>query len=191
MSVTDEVGFDDPRETMDEDPPSSAGEGRVLLEEVRKRRRELESEREPMELDIPGYEGLVVAKYQPVPFEELKKIADKVEKLQRKKNPRAELFGMMDTLIWANVSLHIRDRNGALQNLDPDDPSVVTYGSLERLQPLLELPFEPKSARQAVFLLFVKNELAIAQHHNEYTTWLGDASKDDQETLLGESSGTR
>jgi hypothetical protein len=141
------------------------------------------------DLEIPGYGGELVCRYNPISWDELKRIGEKVEKM---KHPRRELLGQADTLIAACEQFFVRVK-GELEPLDPDDPVAIRYD--DRLAKALGFDAKnsdgsAKTARQIVletFGLAVNPELAVTAQHNELAEWMQGANQEADEELLGES----
>lgn len=158
-----------------------------ILDKIKTRRVELQRERH-LDKDIPGYSGRLVARLNPVPWDDLKKISKKVEKL--KDNPRVELISHTDTIIAATAQLLVREvPGGPLKPLHEVEgaESETPIGWDERLIKALDLP-DAKSARGILWRVF-SNDYAVTVFHNEFMEWQKEADPEADEELLGESVG--
>jgi hypothetical protein len=117
----------------------------------------------------------LVGKYRRLSYNEIEKIARKVE---RSKHPQKSLMAQVDTIASALVEMCIRLPDGTIKSLgdiipgqDPDLPVLYdnTLGEF--------LGFDPEgSARKAVLATF-NNDLAIPGHHNELATWFQESAE--------------
>jgi hypothetical protein len=135
------------------------------------------------DFDIPGYDGVLVARYRRDPdiWDKFRKMADK---LQKSKNPRKELLGQCDVLIKTCDGFFLR-QDGILYPLNEaaKDRGLDLGGDLDesikydnRLAAFLD--FEASSARQVVLSLF-NNELAVTAHHNDVGEWMQSSRTED------------
>lgn len=170
-------------------PSNGNGTGNVYsyLDAIKERRQRLGEER-LLTLPIPGYDGMLVARYHYVDgmYDDLKKI---IERAERSKHPRRELYGQMDVLILAckEILLHAPDDEMADENgLIPIDPETTT-----RFDPHLAeiLDFEAARARDVVNAVF-RNALAVAQQNNELMEWAASNQDEINSETEGKSAGT-
>jgi hypothetical protein len=143
-----------------------------LLDELRRQRDEI-GEDQRVDLDIPGYNGKLVARYRRVEYEELATIAKRVNK---SKHPQKELRAQCETIATACVEILIR-QEGELKQLGPtagvgDGP--VKYDA--RLGQVLG--FDPQGSGVAAVLAAFNNEVAIPSHHNELAEWFAEGDAD-------------
>jgi hypothetical protein len=168
---------------------SSNGVGRPAsyLDVIKAKRRQLGEER-LLTLAIPGYDGLLLARYHYIDgmYDDLKKIVDKAD---RSKNPRRELYAQIDILILACKEILVKapeddmaDENG-LVAIDPE--TTTRFDS--HLAEILE--FDAKRSRDVVYAIF-QNGLTIAQQHNEIMEWAASNQVEIDEETAGESKGT-
>jgi len=161
---------------QDEEAAGARTDNGSLLSRIRERRAQLQEERH-LDLDIPGYDGMLVARYRPLPWDEVKKIGEKVEK---SKNPRKELYAMADVLVRACDSIWFRDpETNELRPVQSGEP--VRYD--DRLAEALG--FTADSARQVLLATF-NNDLAVTAHHMEAAEWMQASDVEVNEDLLGE-----
>ncbi len=166
-------------EVMQTPEPRTSG-GASALSELRKKREAIGQERR-LKLEIPGYDGELVAVYKPIEWDRLKKVADKAEKSGAH---RKELNAQADTIALACVTILGRkegtDEMVPMHELYPaefgDSPAV--YDS--RLAKALG--FEADTARQCVLRLF-NNDLAVTAHQNELGEWMQSSRIEDDESF--------
>lgn len=168
-------------EEMDLETPTNGSIDDSIKQRLRERRKEI-GDKKPEDFDLPGFNGELVVTYHALPWEDHKQIAEQVEK---SKNPKAELYGQMDTIIRATDNIRIR-HNGALHPIPGSDGEPVKWDNV-----LGEfLGFDPQgSARRALWETFGGNEIIITTHFNEVTTWMQSVDKEAGEEFLGESKG--
>lgn len=165
------------RDAPTEAPEIESRAGSSLLDELRAKRAEATQDRR-LELDVPGYEGLLVVRYRPTTWEEDKKIS---EKLERSKNPRKELYAALDTLITACDQILLRKHDGTLVPIEQEDPSQgdepVRFDG--RFAAIMGL--ETGSAREVVLATFKHNHRAIGVHGEELGKWLAEVNSEGDE----------
>lgn len=147
-----------------------------LLDQLRVIREELGKARETA-LEVPGYEGLLFVKYQYVDgmWDEMKKIGQAVEK---SKNPRKELYGQADTLLFACKEVVVYQPERADADENGYCPILPNQGVTKFDENLAEaLGFEAKTAREVLFGVF-RNHLAISKQHNELMDWAASNQRD-------------
>jgi hypothetical protein len=164
--------------------------GASLLQQADKRR--LERERN-LFLDVPSWDGDLVAEYRVVPKEELRLIAERAMRRAKNKESRA-IENDMDLLATANVGLHARDPESGDRVPIEDGYGIVTYG---RIAPILGKEEEIKSNSDAIRYLMAErnndgtwqeNIVAIGIHAQSVSRWMRDPSKrgTSLEDMLGE-----
>jgi hypothetical protein len=159
------------------EPPES------VMQRLREKRKSI-SERNEIDIDIPGYDGELVARYRLMEGHEFELIGKKVRR-QFKSTADRLTYGSADTLIAACVNILIRGADDRLYPLGdliglPGEP--IRYD--DRLAEFLK--FEANSARDVILGVFANNELALAQHQVKFARWTSDTSKDVSEDFLGE-----
>jgi hypothetical protein len=122
--------------------------------------------------DIQGYDGMLVARYRILTFDEARAIGDKNRRGQN--NPRFLLYAMVDTLTEACEELLYRDAEGKLIPLDQTKP--VRYD--RRLSE--ELGLGGENSRQILLALF-SNDVAVMAHHEEVQEWMKSGRREDDE----------
>lgn len=148
------------------------------LDRIKGRRAELLEDRH-VDLAIPGYGGDLVGRFRPVEWEQLRKIALRVD---QSKDPRRELEGQATTLIRACRGIYIR-QDGELVPIGDDDLAPVRFD--KRLAELLDI----EGADTALGVLFevFANDLAVTAVHNRLAAWMDRSDEEVAEELLGES----
>src|ERR1700758_5533561 len=88
-----------------------------LRDRLAAKRQELMGERTFL-LPIPGYDGIIAARYRPLSYEALRRIIRKNGSAADNATAESELATALDVLIQANVELVERDDEGAYRTLD-------------------------------------------------------------------------
>jgi hypothetical protein len=158
---------------LESELPDPAPSGLDQLREVRK---EIAAD-DHHDLNVPGYRGLLVARYHRIDWEEIAKIRRKAARAAAK-NPAVEpdVRATSDLLALACAGLHKRVDGElvALQDLDPSLGSEpVTYDD----RGARALGVAASSAREAIAQIFV-HDSAIVLHGQELMLWLGQANEE-------------
>lgn len=178
-------GHDDELANIETSLEIEGGEG--LIGRLREKRRNIRKTR-TLTLDVPGYGGEIVARYKALPWEVLKRIGEKAEKL---KHPKKELIAHADTIAMACTGLFWREPGSTklvplgvvLRSESPD----LTFADAAVLADAFD--FRAKNAREAVFGM-INDEILVTAHHNEVAEWMQSAEREDDETFVGESEST-
>lgn len=153
-----------------------------LMATLRAKREALGAERR-LELDIPGYAGLLVARYKPVEWDVVSKIGDRVN---RSNSARSEVFGAADLLIACCEEILTRkgeelvplneapELEASLREVLGDQP--VRYE--QRLADAFQ--YEAVTAREVVIGLF-RNDYALIDQHREVLNWLRESGDEDDQ----------
>lgn len=169
-------------QTSPEEEEQPEEQDRSIMDRLRSRRAAVGNEA-TTQLDIPGYEGELVATYRLMDSKELDAIGRKVTKQFPRDRAQQALFGSVDTLIAACVELGFR-QNGTytpLQEVAGTDYPVTYDSALAEF-----FGFETKTAREVLFGVFVGREPAILRHQMELAEWMTGAEGDLAQDLLGE-----
>lgn len=180
-------GHDDepvqPEEPTVESPVSAAGEEESVLDRLKRRRDEIRAKSD-IDMDIPGYDGELVAKFKRMPWEALKKIAENAE---ASRSSLKELFGHADVLATACEALYIRRQlPGGESQLTPlnelyhDDFGDVPVRFDPRLSTWLGLRIDGNPTARKVVLAVFNNDLAVTAMHNELGAWM-QSSKNEED----------
>lgn len=134
------------------------------LARLREIRESFKGERH-IDLDVPGYQGILVARYQPVLWETLKKIGKRAEK--SKANPEFEVLAAADTLAHACIGMYCREEDGSLTEVTFEgEPCRYDHGLASHLgfdEPSL-------TVRQIVRATF-PDSLALVAHYGDVMEW--------------------
>lgn len=162
----------------------------TLLQEAQKKRQKRER---TLFLDVPSWNGDLIAEYRVVPPEDLRRIAEGA--LRRARNGRPEPAENDISMIIAScIGLYMKNPEGEGRVALEDEFGIVKY---DRIAGLLGKEDEIKDNRTAVRYLmserdenggWTPNVLAISLHANAIAKWTKDPSKNsaDVDELLGE-----
>jgi hypothetical protein len=154
------------------------GANATLLNQLRDKREALKGDHY-LDLDIPGYEGMLVGRFRPFPVEKSERKMKEFQKLVGKQ-PML-LKAACDTLIDACEQLMVRKEAGAEpQPIDPEADAPIAFDS--RAAELFG--FQASTARQVVIGLF-PTEQSIVATNVEVSRWMQTLSRDTDEELLG------
>lgn len=167
-----------------ESPDATAnGSGDPNMLEHLRARREAIMENTTVDMDIPGYDGELVARYRRSAdlWDEMKKAAKKFEK---SKNPRKELLSQCDLLSMCCDGMFIR-QGGTLrplnelakeQKLDLGGDLDEPIGYDKRLAAFFGV--DASTAREVVLRVFA-NDMAVSGHHGELYRWIESSESED------------
>lgn len=147
-----------------------------MLDRLRRTRKEIADSRET-ELEIPGYDGLLVARYKLLDSKEISGFAHKVRKQPA---DRQNVLVTADTLAASCVGFLVRE-NGELRPLGHEQDDPVCYD--DRLASYLG--YEANSAREAVLGLFGDNEISMLRHGADLGDWFSDTRSSVDEEFSG------
>lgn len=162
-----------------------------LLKAAQKRRQE---RGRTLFLDVPGWDGDLIAEYRVVPPEELRRVAEMALRRNRNGGAPEPVSNDISIIIAACVGLHtINPEDGERVPVE-DEFGIVKF---DRIAKLLGKEEEIKDNRTAVKYLmsertedggWIENVLAISLHANTIGRWMKDPSKQvvDVDELLGE-----
>lgn len=180
IAVTDPAdAHADPRENG----KGSEDEG-TLLAQLRAARRDVSADRS-LKLPIPSYKnGLLVAEYRVIEWDELNEIR---EKFETNRSPRKILFGHIEVLARACECFYVKDpASGDLVALHERLPEMgdvpVRYDS--RLATVAGIQPRENTARSTMRALF-GDDYMITLHHNEYMEWRSEITDEDDEDFSG------
>jgi hypothetical protein len=150
------------------------------IDELRQLRQELEDNKSK-DLDIPGYNGKLVARYGLMETKQLAKIGKRIQRQFRTRDERV-LYASLDTMIASCEGLYYRNDDGDLKPfgengtpLNFSDPELATM-----------LGFEASTARPIVMGVFGGNDLAVINHCMTLNRWMQNTGAEIDEDLLGE-----
>lgn len=151
----------------------------LLLDQLRQMHAETKSKDFKLDLEIPGFKGLVMARFKPYNLSKTERKADVLRK-RMEAGDAILLDAACDTLVDACVGIFVRHtKEGEWIPLDDEEP--ITF------EPRLgeALGFEAKTARGVVKQLFA-TEQAITGMAIAVNNWLQDVTKEVDEEYLGE-----
>jgi hypothetical protein len=168
-----------------------------ILDRLKARRESVKKSR-TLDLEIPGYEGDLLARYKPVPF----KVFEDDEKKRKKskgKDP-ALLSAAIDQIISCCDMILVRDpgnpacvldNDGEVTDFRPIDVDAAEAGSPvkweQRLADLIDIPQEEtRGIAKLVVLRTFCNDAALIYHASRLGIWLRDTTKEVDDDLLGE-----
>lgn len=186
------AGVDDPTLDIERDdaeeaatPPASP------LDRLRELHREARRERPQLDMNIPGFQGALVARYRVLDYNpELRDLNKRARKMFQADDPDADLKAMIDVIVTACTGIFLRkEETGELVPLEEtavelgDTP--VTYNrklaeAVLDIDELAQLDRESGSgrvrARDVVRAVF-PSEVAINNHHTRLEAWMAQASE--------------
>ncbi len=157
---------------------AKAGEGSIL-NAIRSKRQAMSKDRKTI-IDIPGYDGMLVAEYRVIPYDQMSKLMNKAASA---KDSQGELNAVTDVLVRACHQILVRDESGKLEPLNEavpefgDDP--VRYDL--RLAQAAEVTGDrARLICQNVF----NNDLALVDHNNTLVEWMKSSEREEADTFL-------
>lgn len=164
----------------------SGGSAESVMDRLRKKREAIGSNNVHF-MDIPGYDGELVAEFKRMRWEALADIAESAEAGHTK---RKALNGHADVIATACSQLLIRRTlPGGEEELTPmNELFSEQFGSTPvrfdpRLTEFLELRIEgTPTARKVVFGVF-NNDLAVTAFHNELGAWMQSSRSEEEEAF--------
>lgn len=160
----------------------SAAEGSVLAQ-IRQRREELKRDRH-IDLDVPGFDGLLVARYQPLAYRKLREIIQRAEKQHRSDPAMEELAGAADVLNNACAGLFVRE-GGEVVPVTHNGEPVMRFD--RECAAALGLDQE-QTAREVLFDVF-PDEFSVLIQYKAFSEWQARTEPEASEELVGESEG--
>jgi hypothetical protein len=186
-TASDETGQGAANLSRSEDSPqgspqgNGSGDARATLLATLREKREANKAEHHLDLDLPGYDGLMVARFRPFPVEKTERKMAEFQKLQGKQPILLKVA--CDTLIDACEQVLLRKEEGA-EPFPIDDEAMPPIGFDSRLSELLE--FKADSARQVVLGIF-PTEQSILAMNARVSQWMADVTSETDRGLLGES----
>ena len=176
-------------------PEREAPAAGSVLGRLRARRDDLAADHR-LDLDIPGYDGDLVARYRPLTAGEQTRLAGKVERAERiagneNQEGEAQLRTAMDTIIAACVEILAR-QDGQLVPLAAIIGSNVPVRYDEQLAEALGIT-DAGSARAVLRGVFPRDKAGdvlpqpVSRHANEVALWMTRIGSDADGDLLGEA----
>lgn len=161
----------------------------TIMEKLRAQR--AEAVPDTVDINIPGYQEMLVGRYGIISGKDLASIGKKVSR-QFKDRDDQNLYATVDLIISSCQGLYYRnldvDGGEDLIPLSPDynpetnpDPTPMTFQDARLAE---FLGFRAETAREAVFQTFKQNDSSIIAHGMLLTRWFADTSKEVDETFL-------
>jgi hypothetical protein len=164
-------------------------DGGDALARLRKQHAELRKER-TLDLRIPGWNGLLIARYSPVRAGEMRKLSNRINKLAGQENAEADLAAAADLIITAcREILTVVDGEKIPLATEAGSDSPVGYDS--RLAEIVG--FEAESARDVVYGVFPQFEdgavieTTVNAHALEVAEWITNVDEEVADVFAGES----
>ena len=167
---------------MSEDENRVEEAGAQNLMETLRARREQALEDKEYDLEIPGYNGDLVARYRHLSGKEADQIGTRVMN-QTKQRTERTVHMAMDTMIAACTGMYARI-GAELVPIDPNGDGIPCGYDEELAQ---FMGFEATTAREVVRGVFVGNEMAIGAHSMQLQRWMSGDRRTMAEEFLGEA----
>ena len=149
--------------------PVQDGDMQSVIASLREHRNQLGANSAPLELEVPGYDGLLLIRYRWVSLKDLSKNTENLQRI--KESNEQNVAAAADTLIGTCDEFLVRVGD-ELQPLS-DNGVPITFGDT-RLVGLLGFD-TPKTVRDAVRSVF-GNEYALIKTASVIIEWLQDTS---------------
>jgi hypothetical protein len=144
---------------------------------LRERRVELAQGRTKL-MEVPGFNGDLIAEYRALTWQELQDVGKRVRKEFTTEGDRI-LYGAVDMLIAACTQILI-NVNGKMKPLSEEELPIRFDGELAEA-----LGFKASTAREALQGAF-NNDLAIVSTAMSLTQWMEGERQEVDQTLMGE-----
>lgn len=168
---------------MSNTPKQTQAEPNSLIARLRAKRLELQQAR-TLELEVPGWGGLLAVRYQAISWPEMRTISERADKAQKRGDPSAELMLSVDLVLAATDCILIEGDDGLAPYGTPPlgfDAGLAELLGLEDIDP---------TNAQAVVLATFPNEMSLMKQGGEITEWLTYEDSRANEALGKASSGT-
>lgn len=155
----------------------------VLIDGIRTLREQRVGEDHFKDLDIPGYDGLIVARFRPYQMSKSERASKSLRERAQRGDP-VILDVSCDTIAHACSEIMVRKPDGTIVSIDEDVP--VRFD--QRLSELLGLnvPPPPQGRARDVIKAMFFTEHGIVAMAMTVDAWLRDVYKEVDEDLLGE-----
>jgi hypothetical protein len=160
--------------------PVVVAETQSVLSNLRDMRGKLGSNSTPLDLAIPGYEGLLVLRCKWIPFKDLSKHAQKLNKIDEVDELRVAAAADTLSLCCQEILIRVEDELRPMS----EDSVPVTFGD-PRIAQNLGFPF-PDTTRETVRAVFA-NDYAMMTTAESLVTWLQDTTASVNDGILGNS----
>ena len=170
-----------------------------IRDRMKAQRAKVIAQRPNLWLDVPGYNGDLVAEYQVIDWDLIKGIGERVE---ASNDERKELYGHAAIIGAATVALYARTGNGTGQYVESLNAYVVPMADVIGLgyparYPEVATYYDAPagSVQESVMGVIApvgsKRELQVTIHHNAIMSWMGKARAEAENDFLGESNAAR
>lgn len=166
--MEDETEVPDVNFTGEENATEEALANKSLLERLISQREETE---ETLELEIPSWDGAMIATYSVIPRAELNKLLKKSKKIIKANEAAVEPD--LDLLARACVKIEAYDA-------ESDTRALVSNGYGEDLAERLGNPEGTGTARLNVLYMFRKNGIAVGAQSLQVSRWMQGLGEDPQ-----------
>lgn len=176
-------------DTVDEHLEASNGQTSVR-DRVRAKAKKLEAGKVRLPLDVPGYDGDLVAFFRKVPYAELKVISEGMERERNREGNTAELDAACDVLLRTVLDVNYRDPNsptGYTPVTDTGDPCGLGTDLTEAIG----LGTYPDGRSAIKHVMGKGGDAGIIGMFEQVMNWSRFGKADVREQLVGESSATR
>jgi hypothetical protein len=168
-------------EFMPDPEEQLAAEAGSPLDRIKAIREEFQAEHE-VALELPGYRGELLGRYKPLPWEMIKAIAHRVERMRRA--PDIEVTVAADGLLNACIGFYYRDTNGNRSPLTLNGVEITGYNT--SLRDALALTdkngIKPETAREIVKAMF-PDDMALVSHYGALMDWQAERDESDEERV--------
>jgi len=153
----------------------------TLREELEAGRRKIREDREPLLIQLPGFSGKMAARYKCLPYEQLRAINRRTQKMAELQDDRAEIKGICDLLMKACLGLFWRegDEMVPLEDHLGSDEGPVTYND-RRLREELGLDASTEG-REVVRAVFGDDDTLLTFHASKVDRWMSAANQQDEQ----------
>ena len=149
------------------------------LAQIREARKTIGAGADPLDLEVPGYNHLLVIRYKWIPFKELSSSSQRLSKIQDVTDRSIAAAAETVTKTCQEILIRV---DGTLKPLAQEGQPAQTFASPE-LGTVLGFPVQ-QSARENARAVF-NNEYALIDAGAKIVTWLEDTSQQIGETTLG------
>ena len=169
------------------DRASAAAGEHSLAERVRARARQLDRGNLRLPVDVPGYDGDLVAFFRKVPFAELKVIGEKIDR-ERNRDQEIELNAACDVLLRTVDDVMLRDPSSPTGFSRLADDQLGLGSDLAEALGLGSFP-DGRSALKRI--MGAGGDAGILGMFDEVISWTRGKAVEAREQIVGESSATR
>lgn len=158
------------------------------LARLRSQHAELRRER-TLDLRVPGWSGMLIARYTPVRAAEMRKLAARIDRLEAQATPESDLAAAADLIITTCKEIRV-DVDGEVKSLADEAGLEAPVRFDKELAKILG--FEAESAREVVYGCFPQFpdgspiETTITAHALEVVEWITNV---DEEVSAGLGEG--